>query len=348
MAEEFGDGEFWLPSEFLCDDFFVEEARKRRAEAAFVLRQRLGSKVEPHAAAAAADTASIEEYMATITRQMAQASIVVTEKAKTRPTAGTPHSVLCPYLASTRRNPNDPSLVCSMPSLKLERQKNDVWDLLCEAAAQVTWLRHNDAGFLPKANDSKLLGLPKNASLETPRIPNYTQVGYYSSPALPQHQQLQSAQFRYLKQQQWSSASEGHGKARGSRPQGLFSSAWPASPTPPQPVRPCHGMRSVLPNGSAAKRLSAGTGVFLPRIPVSKAEPRKTTDCSTVIVPAKVVRALKELGVQSRFEDDFLHNHNARGGRSNDLFSHQNLNHQVFPSTSMVAREIRLPHEWSY
>lgn len=89
MAEEFGDGEFWLPSEFLCDDFFVEEGRMRRAEAAFVLRQRLGSKVEPHAAAAVADTASIEEYMATITRQMAQASIVVTEKAK-----------VCSYLRS--------------------------------------------------------------------------------------------------------------------------------------------------------------------------------------------------------------------------------------------------------
>lgn len=242
---------------------------------------------------------------------------------KTRPTAGTPHSVLCPYLASTRRNPNDPSLVSSMPSLKLERQKNDVWDLLCEAAAQVTWLRHNDAGFLPKAIDSKLLGLPKNASLEIPRIPNYTQVGHYLSPALPQHQQLQSAQvrpscssvaylflligmfvivnwlvlcirlsylqFRYLKQQQWSSASEGHGKARGSRPQGLFSSAWPASPTLHQPVRPCHGMRSVLPNGSAAKRLSAGTGVFLPRIPVSKAEPRKPTgNPSTPFFPSTV------------------------------------------------------------
>ncbi|KAJ8492253.1 hypothetical protein OPV22_013974 [Ensete ventricosum] len=337
MAEEFGDGAFWLPSEFLCDDFLVEEARKRRAEAAIVLRQRLGSKVEPHDAAAAADTASIEEYMATIARQMAQASIVVTENAKTRQTAGTPHSVLCPYLASTRRNANDPSLVSSMPSLPLERQQNDAWDLLCEAAAQVTWLRHNDAVFLRK-----------NASLEIPRIPNYTRVGYYSSPALPQHQQLQSAQFRYLKQQQWSSASEGHGKARGSRPHGLFSSAWQASPTLHQPIRPCHGMGSVLPNGSAAKRLSAGTGVFLPRIPVSKAEPRKTTDCSTVIVPAKVVRALKELGAQPRFEDDFLHSHNARGGRSNVLFSHQNLNHQVFPSTSMVAREIRLPQEWSY
>ncbi|RWW38129.1 hypothetical protein BHE74_00056703 [Ensete ventricosum] len=185
MAEEFGDGAFWLPSEFLCDDFLVEEARKRRAEAAIVLRQRLGSKVEPHDAAAAADTASIEEYMATIARQMAQASIVVTENAKTRQTAGTPHSVLCPYLASTRRNPNDPSLVSSMPSLPLERQQNDAWDLLCEAAAQVTWLRHNDAVFLRK-----------NASLEIPRIPNYTRVGYYSSPALPQHQQLQSAQVR--------------------------------------------------------------------------------------------------------------------------------------------------------
>ncbi|KFK27425.1 hypothetical protein AALP_AA8G381000 [Arabis alpina] len=77
--------------------------------------------------------------------------------------------------------------------------------------------------------------------------------------------------------------------------------------------RPRSGVKAVFVDGSGSKTGSGGTGVFLPRSTV--VESRKKSGCSTVIIPARVVEALKvhfdKLGVPSTFSSDIPPFHDA-------------------------------------
>ncbi|XP_008442493.2 uncharacterized protein LOC103486346 [Cucumis melo] len=116
--------------------------------------------------------------------------------------------------------------------------------------------------------------------------------------------------------------------------------------------------RLPLPQGyrtEGGKREFAGTGVFLPRHTNAEADERRKPACSTVLVPAKVMKALN-------LKLDDICNNNPHlepvdGGRlnsGNDVLlrlqinrdgNHQKRNHRRETSTD---QEIKLPQEWIY
>uniref|UniRef100_A0A1J3D4F6 Uncharacterized protein n=1 Tax=Noccaea caerulescens TaxID=107243 RepID=A0A1J3D4F6_NOCCA len=128
--------------------------------------------------------------------------------------------------------------------------------------------------------------------------------------------------------------------------------------------RPRSGVKAVFVDGSGSRTGSGGTGVFLPRGHGTVEESRKKSGCSTVIIPARVVEALKvhfdKLGVPSTFSSDIPPFHDAL------LVSMKNKNNRSKKSSSstraksgpsyMVETSAEshqeppadLPHEWTY
>ncbi|WOK95563.1 hypothetical protein Cni_G04270 [Canna indica] len=373
MAKEFGDAALWLPPELLYDELLFGEARSRRTEAAAAAFA-LGSN--PEAAPPPETLSALEECVAALARQMNHASILAAEKTKlmaekTEGAVGFAHSALFNRLAAAKRSSKGPYVVSSSPMCLLEQPvDDDPWDVFSEAAAQVIRLNQSNARYLQKLQDYGLLDLSQMPS---------PGAQYTNPAATPQQQQFQAAQFRYLKQQQvlkqqLSTAWEGQGMARGSRPHGWPQPAWPAPQRQKQPLQPGHVMRSAYLNSRpVAKRVSTGTGVFLPRTQLCKPEPQRTpikspvtpplsnqgqitncdalyspfvmqSGCSTVLVPGRVVQALNPtLELKSR--DAFLHDHDARNGW---LSNQQKLNKQETQPTPVAVREVQLPQEWTY
>lgn len=128
-----------------------------------------------------------------------------------------------------------------------------------------------------------------------------------------------------------------------------------------QQQRPRSGVKAVFVDGSGSKTGSGGTGVFLPRSHGTVVETRKKSGCSTVIIPARVVEALKvhfeKLGVLSTFSSDIPPFHDAL------LVSMKNKNNKSSSSTrgqsgplymAETSAETHqeppadLPHEWTY
>ncbi|CAN6862758.1 unnamed protein product [Brassica oleracea var. botrytis] len=128
-----------------------------------------------------------------------------------------------------------------------------------------------------------------------------------------------------------------------------------------QQQRPRSGVKAVFVDGSGSKTGSGGTGVFLPRSHGTVVETRKKSGCSTVIIPARVVEALKvhfeKLGVPSTFSFDIPPFHDAL------LVSMKNKNNKSSSSTrgqsgplymAETSAETHqeppadLPHEWTY
>ncbi|KAH9701494.1 G patch domain-containing protein [Citrus sinensis] len=97
--------------------------------------------------------------------------------------------------------------------------------------------------------------------------------------------------------------------------------------------------------GSETKSSSGGTGVFLPQKIGHASESRKKRGCSTVLIPARVVQALKQhfdkVGVPSRFNGDFP----LQDGLNNNSSSNSQ---QQQPAPVSNHQEIALPQEWTY
>ncbi|CAH8306308.1 unnamed protein product [Eruca vesicaria subsp. sativa] len=125
--------------------------------------------------------------------------------------------------------------------------------------------------------------------------------------------------------------------------------------------RPRSGVKAVFVDGSSSRTGSGGTGVFLPRSHGTVVETRKKSGCSTIIIPARVVEALKvhfdKLGVPSTFSSDIPPFHDAL------LVSMKNENNKSSSSTraksgppyiaetsgeSHQEPPADLPHEWTY
>ncbi|CAL9169076.1 uncharacterized protein LOC135622429 isoform X1 [Musa acuminata AAA Group] len=436
MAKELDDAEFWLPSEFLCDEIFLGGGNRGRdgkagiGGAYFPGEFPLGTDANldsPVESVTGTEESDEEDYMAGLTQQMARyflqddekdASAAAAEAANNakvknpfscrqrlilerlralhqligggflKTMAGSPQSTLCAWSsASTKGSPNGPSLVSSPPSSSpLQQQRiRDPCDLLREAAGQVMRLRTtDDLGRHQGLNDVGLLSVPKKPTpVVTSISKNAAAAGYYS-PNHVTHQQLQAAQFYYLRQQQaikqqlstaWGRQSKGrvtgggYGEGRCGRTLDLSPSAWPPlrkhplqpsqQPQPHPPPLPGSGMRAVFLHTTGSRKESAGTGVFLPRTAGNKLEPKKKTGCSTVLVPDRVVQALnlnlEELAAQPRFPGGFVLSHDALMGRSGAVLAHQKKNHQhISPSVSAAAgaagaaHEVGLPQEWIY
>lgn len=387
MAKNLEDPEFWLPSDFLGDDLFLDGGEKNgSAEVAGVavgcfpgelLYGFVSDPASPVESATGTESDE-EDYMAGLTRKMAHSFLQDVDKgpsvlptgdsAKIRIMAGSPQSTLSPWSYSGRGSPNGPSLVSSPPSSPLEQQKEDPWDMLYEAAGQVLRMRLHEQS----AQSRGLLGpprMPSSQPISAPaKIPN--NAGYYRPPVLTQ-QQLQAAHFYHLKQQQLmkqqlSAAWGRQGRARagsgapcyggdgrcGSRPLGLPPPMQKQQQQQQQQPQPGSGMRAVFLTGSGARRESAGTGVFLPRRVGTPTESRKKPACSTVLLPARVVQALnlnpEELGAQQRYPGGFVLDHDALVSRSNTTLSHHKRNHLRPQPAAVSSHDIRLPQEWTY
>ncbi|CAH8386490.1 unnamed protein product [Eruca vesicaria subsp. sativa] len=127
---------------------------------------------------------------------------------------------------------------------------------------------------------------------------------------------------------------------------------------------PKSGVKAVFVDGSGSRTGSGGTGVFLPRGHGTVVESRKKSGCSTIIIPARVVEALKvhfdKLGVPSTISSDIPPFHDAL------LVSMKNKNNSSYKSNSSTRVQCGplhleetsteshqepladLPHEWTY
>ncbi|KAJ4725697.1 G patch domain-containing 3 [Melia azedarach] len=110
------------------------------------------------------------------------------------------------------------------------------------------------------------------------------------------------------------------------------------------------GMRAVFLGGSGPKTKPCGTGVFLPKGIGYSSESRKKQGCSTVLIPARVVQALKQhfdkVGVPSRFNGSFAVENDALMSRTNSLYSQQQCQSRAVPTSN--HQEMNLPHDWTY
>ncbi|KAL1208473.1 hypothetical protein V5N11_007955 [Cardamine amara subsp. amara] len=125
--------------------------------------------------------------------------------------------------------------------------------------------------------------------------------------------------------------------------------------------RPRSGVKAVFVDGSGSRTGSGGTGVFLPRGHGTVMESRKKSGCSTVIIPARVVEALKvhfdKLGVPSTFSSDIPPFHDAllvsMKNKNNKSSSSSRLQSGSPYMVEMSAESHQeppadLPHEWTY
>ncbi|KAF8053902.1 hypothetical protein N665_1363s0004 [Sinapis alba] len=128
--------------------------------------------------------------------------------------------------------------------------------------------------------------------------------------------------------------------------------------------RPRSGVKAVFVDGSGSRTGSGGTGVFLPRCHGTVAESRKTSGCSTIIIPARVVEALNvhfdKLGVPSTFSSDIppfhdallvsMKNKNIKSNKSSSSTRAQSG--PLYTSETSVESHQEppadLPHEWTY
>ncbi|KAJ1686471.1 hypothetical protein LUZ63_017861 [Rhynchospora breviuscula] len=371
MEKEMQDAVFWLPSEFLDDDFFAEEDKSRLS---------------------LTESDEDEDYMAVLTKQMTHSILLNDEKERTalkpdnpKVMAGSPQSTLCGH-----ESPNGPSEVNSPPSSPPEQNKEDSRDLLFEAAAQVVRMKLSQAQNTYSPNlHSYGVSVPQRKPASQPvsaPIKNNSFAGLYPNQnTVLTQRQIQAAHFFNLRQQQimkqqqqqklmvasWgkpnrTSIGSGYGENgpppafRGNNtPLGLSPSAWPPLAKQNPNPQPGSGMRAVFLSESGTKRESAGTGVFLPRRVGTPAEtPRKKPNFSTVLLPAKVVQTLNlnldDLGVHPRVNGGVLLDHDALVNRTNMMASANGYQRRTGLDKSQPSvrplggHEVNLPQEWTY
>ncbi|XP_021278037.1 serine/threonine-protein kinase pakD [Herrania umbratica] len=109
-------------------------------------------------------------------------------------------------------------------------------------------------------------------------------------------------------------------------------------------------MRAVFLNASGSRNGSCGTGVFLPRGIGTPCESRKKQGCATVLIPARVLQALKlhfeKTGVPSRFNSGFPLEHDASVSGRNSMYSQQKRQPRTVPALN--HQDVGLPQEWTY
>lgn len=348
MAEKFEDGEFWLPAEFLDEDFFVKESRPAEER---------GNRPSYTGGDIMMESESEEEdYIAGLTRQMAHSFLgdeKVSSATNNSKIMGTsPQSTLSDagaWSASSRGSPNGPSQVSSPPSTPLDQSKDDAWDLLYAAAGQVGRMKQNE-----QITHGRGLLIPPKKPLANAKIPPAST--YRScSPFLTQ-QQLRVAQFQQLKRDQMIkqhlSAAWGGGEnraARNNRTMNVSPFTWP----PLHRRQQGSGMRALFLNSSGTRRESAGTGVFLPRrAGGAHNDIRKKPACSSVLLPAKVVHALnlnlEETEIYPRYPTYFSFDHNTSSHRGDVSIPLQKPQQRRPPPSFVSGHEVRLPQEWTY
>ncbi|XP_010528587.1 PREDICTED: uncharacterized protein LOC104805648 [Tarenaya hassleriana] len=362
------DGDFWLPPEFLTDeDFLMDEENKvfkgidtfdgsgfgkyggskfffpnesRSVFGSLAVNSGLSSPVE--SLVGSTETESDEEnFISGLARQMAHSTLEedfagefggnhnfpAGNKIKGWSQSGSPESTLCAAGISCycRRRVPSPAAV-------------DLYFATAEEMDEPYGINHGGRGLLgPPVKPSPVPVPTKNPNIGS---------GYYHHPPL-HYQKLQAILFQQLKQQQMMKHRQvmrNMGRRSGGndtgRAVGLSPCAWP-------------NLQHAQPTG---KRVSAGTGVFLPRrVPATETQKKQTL--STMVVPARVAEALNlklddsaaQRIVRPRFESPADLNDTSLRFRSsnNGGFSGQNRG-GIRAEQTAASNELRLPSDWSY
>lgn len=341
MANEMDGGEFWLPSDFLTDDFNETESDEDESVTGLITTHQM-------------NTHSLKTYSSALKGESPKPSEMATSPQSTL------YGIGSSSFSSDGGSPDGPSQVSSPPSTPFRQPRDDALDLLYAAAGEVERLGLNNE------SSRGLLVPPQACSYQIPVAKNQKNgTGcFYSSRDLIQ-QQLQAARFYQLKkqqllklqqqQQQYSAAAaaadcrRNQNRATNSvRP--LSTSAWPPLQSQPQQQQqtplPGSGMTAVFLNGGS-RRQSNGTGVFLPRRVGTTSEPKKKPGCSTVLLPARVVQALNlnldDMGLHPRFPGCYVLDNDAAIARSN-----MKRNQAAAAPAAATSPELRLPQEWTY
>lgn len=137
------------------------------------------------------------------------------------------------------------------------------------------------------------------------------------------------------------------------RPRSPTQFGVPAASNPWMSQQASPGMRAVFLGGSGSKtRSSCGTGVFLPCVTGNASQSPKKKGCSSVLIPAKVVQALKvhfdrvgELPRPNATGFSIQNDGFNKGGRAS-MQSTKKRNSRGVPE--MNHNEMGLPQEWTY
>lgn len=387
MAKSQGDPNFWLPSDFLAnDDVQLMDHKGPNFAAVFPTefpyefdssgsKSALRSPVESDVSSTETESSDEEDFLAGLTRRLAQSSLNQTlklslprftnEKQPEWVMSGSPQSTLSGIGRwSNNGSPTGPSSQVPSPPTTPFGAQNDTWDLIYAAAGQVARLKMNGvdgaAKFSSSNNGRGLLGPPRSPSPTFPCVHNQSPFTQFQQVRQDQVLQPQcSSPWGKPVKHNWSAEQQqiqNRGRnivgCGGHLPQS--QNAWP--PLQAQ-LHPHRNTRPVLPNGSNVKRESTGTGVFLPRRysnPTPAPEPpRKRAGCPTVLLPAKVVQALnlsfEDMNghhLHQRFNNAALApNHEALLARRNALLTQQRRGPR---QEGPLNYEVRLPQEWTY
>ncbi|XP_061998451.1 uncharacterized protein LOC133715809 [Rosa rugosa] len=347
MAKSPEDPSFWLPSDFLAnDDVQLMDNKgpsfRRTAAVSFPTEfsyefdssgsnSALSSPVESDVGSTETESSDEEDFLAGLTRRLAQSSLSQTQKLSVPSFAnekqpewvmsGSPQSTLSGIGSwSCNGSPAGPSSQVPSPPTTPFGGQNDTWDLIYAAAGQVARLKMNSVEGAAKlsnnnSNGRGLLGPPRSPSPSLPCVQNQSPFTQFQQVRQDQVLQSQCSAAPWGKpvklnwsaqQQQQQQQIQNRGRNIGVYESGRCAhgvslpqsqNAWPPLQAQHQNQQhPHRNTRPVLPNGSNVKRESTGTGVFLPRRysnPNPTPEPpRKRAGCPTVLLPAKVVQAL--------------------------------------------------------
>lgn len=112
------------------------------------------------------------------------------------------------------------------------------------------------------------------------------------------------------------------------------------------------GFRVPVQGGSSVKKVSGGTGVFLPRhYDTTPSDSRKRTGCVPVMLPVKAVNSFNlniddpSVTTQPRLTNVFANDYDLLLARRNALLKQQLL---MARREEAASCEIRLPQEWTY
>ncbi|RZR78279.1 hypothetical protein BHM03_00003548 [Ensete ventricosum] len=376
MAKERRHGEACLPSDFLCDDHFLPEERRRDDCFLEEFAMNLDWPAEDECL-----------YMTGLAWQMPGSFLGDTRYCdrKYGLTAGSPGTSLRGrFISSEKKGSLDaPSLVALPPALSFSDH--------CETAD--SGHRTSPVPIHLQRFQATQVALRFSAK---DFIGGLRMVSRSSSISSAPNSFHQPKQLQLMRQQLFARQSEARGGVNShnrGHPVGLSPSARRPRQIQQQQQQPQagSGMRAVFLSSPSARREAAGTGVFLPRIGGDKSEPPKkpaltaplllwvvAAAYSTVLVPERVVQALnlnleetggkpysvldhgKLLSVRSTLTPKTLHqltkscsppkrtSTDALMSRRDAVLSHQKRNHRPLHPTPPAIREMRLPQEWTY
>ncbi|KAK4854706.1 hypothetical protein QYF36_000346 [Acer negundo] len=303
----------------------------------------LGSPVESELGSTETESDPEEEeqddYFAELSRQMAHYMLQDDEKhEKSWGLTRSPQSTLrssSPF-GSNRESPKGPSREPSPPPTMFEElEKMKINNLFCNH--QNNEFQSKQALIDDQIRAIQFFKLKQEQAMK--QLDNKKQ--------FKQHQQNKSKAF---------GDGSNHNVQKANRPPSSTTSISYQSQTQTHQQQLGSGMRAVFRGGSTSSRVgSCGTGVFLPRgISYSPDQTRKKPGRATVVIPARVVQALKQHfdkvggGVPSGFNGrrstfPLQHDADVAGERKNSFYKQQQQQSQ-----SMNKQEIGLPQEWTY